>query len=422
VGGRQRQTEPAGEGDEVRSHGAPGVVMYARAPGGRREHFSALVRRAERGEIRRVVVVRNWVLLGDGRDCADLLDLVDAGLVRIDVANPDLVDLNTTAGRRFARQLIRARRGEPPHGDQSGEEAFEEYVEEMLPRLLSLATVPPHMWEDIARDMRARAWAFRELDPQARLIVAAPFLEDAAFHHPLNSSPWDRAFAEVVVRNSRLEDAHSSIQQEWKWWFTTTATQPLVGFLRASNASPRDEMREPAFTELQEKYPRAWHCMAAVAAVGEEGGRAEHNGSGGEVLLPDVDEVVEAPEGDARTGAVLFSAVDPRLDHAAYAAMQAVYEGRQGVLVLSSLSRISRNSAKLMRILEFYLAQGASVLTANTLLTPTEVFVRQGHWVRPAVRRPEAAFRKKQGLAPEHLEVCRRATQSAPRSSRAIPG
>src|SRR5258708_27574502 len=110
----------------------------------------------------------------------------------------------------------------------------------------------------------------------------------------------------------------------------------------------------------------------------------------------------------------MFSAIDPRLDTHAYSVMRAVDEGSLTLVVLPSLSRISRNSAKLMRTLEFYLARGASILTANLLLTPHDVYVRQRTWVRPDVGRMLAAFHKKQSLAPHHLDLCRFVTRSTP--------
>jgi hypothetical protein len=380
-------------------------------------HFATLVREAQRGQIHRVVVAWNWVLLGDGLDCGDLFDVMDAGNLQVEVEHPDLVDLNTPEGRQFARALIDARRGDGSQIHPDGGKAFDRFLVETLPKLLSLAQVPDERWSGIAHDVRERAEAFAALDTAARQVVAAPFLEEAAFHHPSKFPLWDRAFAEVVVRNSRLEDIHSYVKQEWMWWFTTAATGPLAQLLGASAAqSGRSASRTLAspFAGLSDLYPRAWSCLAIVAELGAKGGQGEYEGRGHEAVLPSEDEVVHAPEVEGRAGTVVFSAIDSRLDTRAYSIMRAVDEGRLTVVVLSSLSRISRNSAKLMRMLEFYLARGASILTANLLLTPNEVYVRQGAWVRPDVSRMLAAFHRNQGLAAKHVDICRLVTRSSP--------
>ena len=52
-------------------------------------------------------------------------------------------------------------------------------------------------------------------------------------------------------------------------------------------------------------------------------------------------------------------------------------EKEELLLGLSSLSRISRNSRKLMRVPEFLLAYRARILTTNYLITCKEMWVRR---------------------------------------------
>lgn len=69
------------------------------------------------------------------------------------------------------------------------------------------------------------------------------------------------------------------------------------------------------------------------------------------------------------------------------------------------LSRISRNSRKLLRVLEFLLAHRAKILTANYLLTSKEVWVRRRHPVRPDSEHPLAGLHDQAGLSGAHRKT-----------------
>jgi len=78
-------------------------------------------------------------------------------------------------------------------------------------------------------------------------------------------------------------------------------------------------------------------------------------------------EIVDATPSQTITGAVVLSGIDQRFDRRALALLEAVAAGEMQVVVISALSRFSRDSRKLLRMLEFVLAHGASVLTTNFL-------------------------------------------------------
>ncbi len=106
---------------------------------------------------------------------------------------------------------------------------------------------------------------------------------------------------------------------------------------------------------------------------------------------------------DAFTG-VVFSGIDPRFDQNAFRWLQ-VAENEELILGLSSLTRISRNSRKLLRVLEFLLAHQAKVLTTNYLLTCKEVWVRRHELVKPDLESPMAGFRNLSGLNGSHRKT-----------------
>lgn len=94
----------------------------------------------------------------------------------------------------------------------------------------------------------------------------------------------------------------------------------------------------------------------------------------------------------------MFSAIDPRFDQKLYGLLQQVAQG-EIVLYTSALSRYSRNSAKLHRVLEFLLAHGATILTTNYLLRPGDVWVRRGDLVKPNSEDPAASIGDLRGLS-----------------------
>lgn len=61
-------------------------------------------------------------------------------------------------------------------------------------------------------------------------------------------------------------------------------------------------------------------------------------------------------------------------------------DGRLAFFYVSKLSSISHNDDKLLRVLEYLLAQGVSIVTANYLPRPHEVWVRRRSLLTPSKR------------------------------------
>jgi hypothetical protein len=72
---------------------------------------------------------------------------------------------------------------------------------------------------------------------------------------------------------------------------------------------------------------------------------------------------------------------------------------------LSTLSRISRNSGKLLRVLEFLLAHKARILTTNYLITCKKVWVRRHDLVKPDSVHPMNGFRNLSGVSGSHRKT-----------------
>jgi hypothetical protein len=126
--------------------------------------------------------------------------------------------------------------------------------------------------------------------------------------------------------------------------------------------------------------------------------------------LPDISEVTEAPPADHLKmpsdafKAVIFSGTDPRFEQHGFELLK-VAEGGEMLLMLSGLSRISRNSRKLLRVLEFLLAHQARILTTNYLLTGKEVWVRRRELVKPKSETPMDGLHNLSGLSGSHKKT-----------------
>jgi hypothetical protein len=101
-------------------------------------------------------------------------------------------------------------------------------------------------------------------------------------------------------------------------------------------------------------------------------------------------------------GPLAGSGLDPSFDERLVARLADLAAGRDEVLAVPSLSRISRRHDKLLRVVEFALAHGRSVLTTNYLLRPGVVYARSGRLARPDHRNHAASFADQQGLADVH--------------------
>jgi hypothetical protein len=224
-----------------------------------------------------------------------------------------------------------------------------------------------------------------------------------------------KAITTLVIRNSELEELHANgpVNAGGITAVTTYGLGPLSHLVAARRRHPLPAATpDDPFADLASAYPCAWACLDAL--------RTSLIGGGGRVgyrppeatlpELPDATEVIDAQPADhlempsdAFTG-VVFSGIDPRFDQTALRWLKAA-ENEELILGLSSLSRISRNSRKLLRVLEFLLAHQARVVTTNYLLTCKGVWVRRHELVKPESERPMNGFGNLSGLSGSHRKT-----------------
>ncbi|MFC5144597.1 hypothetical protein [Streptomyces aureoversilis] len=102
---------------------------------------------------------------------------------------------------------------------------------------------------------------------------------------------------------------------------------------------------------------------------------------------------------------VLASGTDPRFDQALIHLLRQVKNQPGFTVPLSALSRLSRNSGKQLRVLEFLLAHQATVVTTNYLLGPGIVGVRARPMVKPDSYDLRRSMKQTRGLGPAHTKL-----------------
>ena len=277
----------------------------------------------------------------------------------------------------------------------------------------------------VADDILSRAEAAARLERAACEILAAPFYEESFSYEPRDASEWMKAITTLVIRNSKLEELHANgpVNAGGITAVTTYGLGPLSHLIAARRRSPiPDDAADDPFVGLADAYPRAWACLDALrTALIDGGGRVGYRlPEAPPPQLPDAAEVTEAKPAEhlavpspAFIG-VVFSGIDPRFDQGTLGWLRAAQD-EEFLLGLSSLSRISRNSRKLMRVLEFLLAHQARILTTNYLLTSKEAWVRRHELVKPDSEHPLKGWRDQSGLSGSHRKTVelyiRQATQ-----------
>jgi hypothetical protein len=249
---------------------------------------------------------------------------------------------------------------------------MDRYCDESVPKMLTVdCDVAEKDATRVAHDIRCRAKAAAHLDQASVEVLASPFFEEAFDHEPTDATPWMKAITTLVIRNSWLEEVHTNgpVKSEGIQAITTHGLGPLSHLIAARRRNPlRSAPSSSPFTNLSDTYPRAWACLTALrdALIGG-GGRVGYRAPQQAPIpdLPAPEEIVQAPIAEHidtpsdEFEAVVFSAIDPPFDHTMLSSLHGAAESEGLLLGLSALSRISRNSDKLLRVLEFLLAHKA---------------------------------------------------------------
>ncbi|WP_433205348.1 hypothetical protein ACQP00_37650 [Dactylosporangium sp. CS-047395] len=220
-------------------------------------------------------------------------------------------------------------------------------------------------------------------------------------HKPLDASLEIKAKVTIVVRNSLLEQSHhdgplaSGIIA-----VTEQVAGPLSHFLAARRREPVDYRGPNPFAGLSTRYPHAWACLGALTEFSDGGRHPLRLPAASIPELPtDAELFITSPSEDGST--VVFSAIDPGFDEHLLDLLRQAADGDL-VLCTSALSRYSRNSEKLHRVLEYLLVRDATILTTNHMIRPADVWVRRGDLVKPNSSDPFTRIGQTRGLVGAH--------------------
>jgi hypothetical protein len=284
-----------------------------------------------------------------------------------------------------------------------------EFCRGALFKLLTRAGVSDADAHSVGVDVIRRARMLAALPVDYFDVLVTPFLEEVSQHRPLSAPAWLRAAVVVAVRNSRLEDFHAlqgTLRAADIAAITQAATEPLALLLKESGAPVSNN----TLAGLDALYPRAWAALSTLSDLTASKSGTERPYDMPQAPLPDLPGSHELIQAEKATGvrlmrggqSVIASGVDPRFDQALLAMMQQVKDGIAHVVPLSALSRLSRNSGKQLRVLEFLLAHGVTVLTTNYLLSPELVGVRARPLIKPDSYDLKRTMKQLRGLGPTH--------------------
>jgi hypothetical protein len=290
---------------------------------------------------------------------------------------------------------------------QPGTGPFEDFCRDVLPAALTnMYHTGRTLAEQAGADVLTRARSYAAMDDVSQGVLMTPFAEEVARYQPAMAPLMLKGAVAVIVRCSRLEEAHvrGFVDAGGIEAITTLAAVPLAEFLTARRRNPVN-VKNNVFTGLRASWPRAWACLSATAlACQSGGGRWPYKPPAAPVPhlpVPGVD----ATASSGSPGSVVLSGIDPRFDQAMIARMRETAESSETIWLCTSLSRVSRNLSKLLNVLEYLLAHDVSVLTASYLLRPRDAWVRRGELVPVDRDEPAAAWRQSRGLSGTHRAV-----------------
>jgi hypothetical protein len=279
------------------------------------------------------------------------------------------------------------------------------FCQEVVPSMLTKGCgVNTTLAMAIGEEVLSRARSFAALADPVRDVLMAPFVEEVFDHEPPGATLEMKAAVTVVVRNSLLEEAHANgpLETGGIQAITTAATAPLSHLLAAGRRGRVQVDGVNLFAGLPEAYPRAWACLTALADTIGPGGRGTYRAPDAPTpTLPDPDEHIETPAAARDDRISVFNAIDPRFDRRLTDLLHAAAFDDM-VLMVSALSRISRNLDKLLHTLEFLIAHNATVLTTNYMIRTGDVWVRRGPLLKPISNDPGACLRHSTGLSGAH--------------------
>jgi SEC-C motif/Resolvase, N terminal domain len=247
-------------------------------------------------------------------------------------------------------------------------ELIDAYIDRLAGWLQVMGAAPRELYPPLA-DVRTRlvALAFAWDDKDLIEPLLAPWFELAVQHEPKELSLELRALALAGVRSTELETLHLADHIDQTDWRPITQAAAF-SFARFDESEAPPKAPDDPFSGLLERYPHAAAAFRALASIGP-GERRDYS-------VPD-SPAPELPTAEVAAkvtpeGFEVMHATDPRFsERGAEGVRQCIEAGRP--MLTPALKHLSRNPAKLYRIVDVLLGHGRAVVTSHLELRPGRV-------------------------------------------------
>lgn len=285
---------------------------------------------------------------------------------------------------------------------------IETYSKKLLAQRLRGYGLNKHQRERICSDVvtRLASLLFHWGDDQFRRTLLTLGIEEATFWEPGDASLDVRSLVVLGVRNSLIENlnaAHGSQKQALPDADMPRLTSEAINYFRTIDfAHVTVTPSTDPFGALPRRFPNAWQCLAVLAHAAEnevEYTLAKANAEPLEITGT-------GPRAARGTIVVVANGIDSCVDPELAKILAGVQRGELRQFTAPSFSRITRNTAKLLAILDHILRYGATLVTANYVLSATYV-ARRSPLIRPAhtSREAEVSLANPAGLSDRHRQL-----------------
>lgn len=209
--------------------------------------------------------------------------------------------------------------------------------------------------------------------------------EEALFYKP-KSQIQIRAFVVIGIRNSVIEDLHSSAPYNTllkteedhiarSSAFIQEITSDAISFFKEKlkrNDNFSAIYENTRFKELDAQYPRAWELLKSMKSS-----KTLHQPFESVVTPVILKQVRSFTARSERNITSTLSGIDPTIDDGLLNQLKHVSDNSDNaVFFVPSFKHISRNLLKVLKVLDFLVYAKVTIVTPNYLFTPEKIAVR----------------------------------------------
>jgi hypothetical protein len=229
--------------------------------------------------------------------------------------------------------------------------------------------------------------------------------EEAAFWEPANTSLDIRSLVVLGVRNSLVEDLNATTRSRRPVLpdeEMPALTAEAIEYFQAADLQGASLNADPdLFGALPRRFPNAWQCLSALPLADAVEATYTLRKEKAESL-----EFESSRRQPAIRTTVIASGIDASFDSELRKLMSMIQRGELPLFIAPSFSRITRNPAKLLSILDHVLRHDATLVTSNYMLSGTYV-ARRHPLIRPAHSATDYDKNQEnhEGLSAQHKEL-----------------